>query len=110
VKQTLYSAILDNGIILLGEELPDLESVAVAFHVPAGGIHDGPGRCGLASLTSEMMLRGAGTRDSRGLIEDFAMAGINWSNAVSTTHATYFGAMVARRLHHPPAAAAGGSV
>ena len=98
MKQTLYSAILDNGIILLGEELPDLESVAVAFHVPAGGIHDGPGRCGLASLTSEMMLRGAGTRDSRGLIEDFAMAGINWSNAVSTTHATYFGAMVARRL------------
>ena len=98
MKKTLYSAILDNGIILLGEELPDLESVAVAFHVPAGGIHDGPGRCGLASLTSEMMLRGAGTRDSRGLIEDFAMAGINWSNAVSTTHATYFGAMVARRL------------
>jgi len=72
--------------------------VAVAFHVPAGGIHDGPGRCGLASLASEMMLRGAGCRDSRQLIEDFAMAGINWSNAVSTTHATCFGAMVARRL------------
>ena len=98
MKQTLLSATLDNGIVLLGEELPDLESVAVAFHVPAGGIHDGPGRCGLASLTSEMMLRGAGDRDSRQLVEDLALAGINWSNAVSTTHATYFGAMVARRL------------
>jgi predicted Zn-dependent peptidase len=98
VKQTLHSATLENGIVLLGEELPDLESVAVAFHVPAGGIHDGPGRCGLASLTSEMMLRGAGNRDSRTLVEDLALAGINWSNAVSTTHATYFGAMVARRL------------
>ncbi|MGA0041376.1 MAG: M16 family metallopeptidase, partial [Pirellulales bacterium] len=98
MKQTLHSATLENGIVLLGEELPDLESVAVAFHVPAGGIHDGPGRCGLASLTSEMMLRGAGNRDSRTLVEDLALAGINWSNAVSTTHATYFGAMVARRL------------
>jgi predicted Zn-dependent peptidase len=98
VKQTLHSATLDNGIVLLGEELPDLESVAVAFHVPAGGIHDGPGRCGLASLSSEMMLRGAGDRESRQLVEDFALAGINWSNAVSTTHATYFGALVARRL------------
>jgi len=98
VKQTLLSATLDNGIVLLGEELPDLESVAVAFHAPAGGIHDGEGRCGLASLTSEMMLRGAGDRDSRQLVEDLAMAGINWSNAVSTTHATYFGAMVAKRL------------
>ena len=98
MKQTLLSATLDNGIVLLGEELPDLESVAVAFHAPAGGIHDGEGRCGLASLTSEMMLRGAGDRDSRQLVEDLAMAGINWSNAVSTTHATYFGAMVAKRL------------
>ncbi len=98
MKQTLHSATLDNGIVLLGEELPDLESVAVAFHVPAGGIHDGPGRCGLASLSSEMMLRGAGDRESRQLVEDFALAGINWSNAVSTTHATYFGALVARRL------------
>ncbi|NBP81871.1 insulinase family protein [bacterium] len=87
MKQTLLSATLDNGIVLLGEELPDLESVAVAFHAPAGGIHDGEGRCGLASLTSEMMLRGAGDRDSRQLVEDLAMAGINWSNAVSTTHA-----------------------
>ncbi len=98
MKQTLHSTTLDNGIVLLGEELPDLESVAVAFHVPAGGIHDGPGRCGLASLSSEMMLRGAGDRESRQLVEDFALAGINWSNAVSTTHATYFGALVARRL------------
>ena len=98
MKQTLLSATLDNGIVLLGEVLPELESVAVAFHAPAGGIHDGPGRCGLASLTSEMMLRGAGERDSRQLVEDLAMAGINWSNAVSTTHATYFGAMVAKRL------------
>lgn len=98
MKQTLHSATLGNGIVILGEELPDLESVAIALHVPAGGIHDGPGRCGLANLAGEMMLRGAGDRGSRQLVEDLAMAGINWSHAVSTTHATFFGSMVARRL------------
>ena len=38
VHQTLFSTTLDNGIVLLGEELPGLESIAVAFHTPAGEI------------------------------------------------------------------------
>ena len=66
MKQSLFSATLDNGITLVGEQLPDLESVAVAFHLPGGGVHDGPGRCGLATLTGEMCLRGAG--DRRGVL------------------------------------------
>ena len=57
MKQTIFSTTLDNGIVLLGEELPGLESVAIAFHTPAGAVHDGPGRCGLATLSGEMMLR-----------------------------------------------------
>ena len=66
VKQTLFSATLRNGIVLLGESLPGLESVAIAFHTPAGAIHDGLGRCGLATLSGEMMLRGAGARTGSG--------------------------------------------
>jgi predicted Zn-dependent peptidase len=98
--QSLLTARLDNGITLLGEELPELESVAVAFHVPAGGIHDGPGRCGLATVTGEMCLRGAGPRSSRQIVEDLEGAGVQWSHAVSTTHVSFSGAMVARHLPH----------
>lgn len=98
MKQALYSATLDNGLTLLGEQLPGLESAAVAFHTPAGSIHDGPGRCGLATLAGELCLRGAGPRTSREVVEAFEMAGVQWSQAVSTTHASFSGAMVARQL------------
>jgi len=98
VKQTLFSATLDNGIVILGEELPGLESVAIAFHTPAGAVHDGPGRCGLATLSGEMMLRGAGDRSSREVVEALEGAGVQWSQSVSTSHASFAGAMVARQL------------
>ena len=98
LKQTLLSATLDNGITLLGEHLPDLESVAVAFHAPAGAIHDGPGRSGLAALSGEMCLRGAGDRTGRQIVEALEGAGVQWAQAVSTSHASFSGAMVARQL------------
>lgn len=98
MKQTLFSATLPNGIVLLGEHLPGLESVAIAFHTPAGAVHDGPGRCGLATLAGEMMLRGAGDRDTRQIVEDLEGAGVQWAQAVSTSHASFSGAMVARQL------------
>jgi predicted Zn-dependent peptidase len=98
VQQTLHSTTLANGIVVLGEYLPGLESVAIAFHAPAGAVHDGAGRCGLATLSGEMMLRGAGDRTSRQIIEALEGGGVQWSQAVSTSHASFSGAMVARQL------------
>lgn len=98
MKQQLHSATLDNGIVLLGEHLPDLESVAVSFHVPVGSIHDPAGQCGLATLAGELCLRGAGSRSSRQIVEDLESAGVQWSQGVSTTHTSFSGAMVARQL------------
>jgi len=98
VKQSLHSATLDNGITVVGESLPDLQSVAVSFHAPGGSIHDPAGRCGLATVAGEMCLRGAGDRDSRSLIEALESAGVQWSQGVSSTHMSFSGAMVARQL------------
>jgi predicted Zn-dependent peptidase len=98
LKQTLHSTTLDNGIVLLGESLPGLESVSVVFHVPAGAVRDPAGACGLATLTGEMMLRGAGDRDSRRIVEDLEHAGVQWSQGVSTSLASFSGSMVARQL------------
>ena len=94
MKQQIHSATLDNGIVLLGESMPGVESVALAFHVPAGGIHDPVGRCGLATLAGELCLRGAGERTSREIVETLEGAGATWGHTVSTTHTSYFGAMV----------------
>ncbi len=106
MKQQLFTATLDNGITLLGEHLPGVESVSLAFHAPAGAVHDSgmaradapAGRCGLATLAGELMLRGAGPRSSREIIEDLENVGVQWAQAVSSTHASFSGAMVARQL------------
>lgn len=98
MKQSLFSATLDNGIVLVGESLPGLESASIAFHTPAGAVYDSPGRCGLATLSGEMMLRGAGPRTSREIVESLEGLGVQWSQAVSTSHASFAGAMVARQL------------
>jgi len=98
LKQELFYATLDNGITVLGENMPGVESVAVSVHVPAGGIHDPQGRCGLATLAGEMCLRGAGDRTSRQIVESLEDAGASWSHAVSATHTSFSAAMVARQL------------
>lgn len=98
MKQILHTATLANGITVLGEQMPGVESVAVAFHTPAGALHDPPGRCGLATLAGELCLRGAGERTSRQVVETLEDAGVSWSHAVSTTHTSFSGAMVARQL------------
>ncbi len=98
MKQSLSSATLDNGVTILGDHLPDLESAAVAIHAPAGAVHDAPGRSGLATLAGELCLRGAGDRTSREVVEALEHAGVQWSQTVSATHGSFSGAMVARRL------------
>ena len=105
MKQTLQTATLDNGIILLGEFLPGVESVSVSFHVAAGSICDsfatdetGRSCCGLATLAGELMLRGAADRDSKQLVAALDNAGVQWSQSVSMSHGSFAGAMVARQL------------
>ena len=105
MKQTLQTATLDNGIILLGEFLPGVESVSVSFHVAAGSICDsfatdetGRSCCGFATLAGELMLRGAADRDSKQLVAALDNAGVQWSQSVSMSHGSFAGAMVSRQL------------
>ena len=105
MKQTLQTATLDNGIILLGEFLPGVESVSVSFHVAAGSICDsfatdetGRSCCGLATLAGELMLRAPADRDSKQLVAALDNAGVQWSQSVSMSHGSFAGAMVSRQL------------
>ena len=105
MKQTLQTATLDNGITLLGEFLPGVESVSVSFHVAAGSVCDsfatdetGRSCSGLATLAGELMLRGAADRDSKQLVAALDNAGVQWSQSVSMSHGSFAGAMVSRQL------------
>jgi predicted Zn-dependent peptidase len=89
---------MNNGMTLLGEVMPWLESAAFSFSIPAGCQHDPPDRRGLASFVCEMAQRGAGLLDSRQLLERLEMLGVDSSSSVSLYGTHFSGAMPAERL------------
>jgi predicted Zn-dependent peptidase len=98
MSTTILSHTLANGMALIGEPTPSVESAAFTFLLPAGCSHDPAGRAGLASLTSEMMLRGAGPRDSRTWLNDLENLGVERGESVGVAHASYHGATLKDNL------------
>ncbi|MEM6654172.1 MAG: pitrilysin family protein [Planctomycetota bacterium] len=91
----IYSHALPCGMTLVGEPSDAFESAAFHFVVPCGRRHDPSGLAGLASLTCEMTLRGAGDRDSRGLINSLERLGVERGESVGVSHTVYTGSLVA---------------
>jgi predicted Zn-dependent peptidase len=98
VTQKIFNHTLANGLTLVAEEMPWLESAAFALLTPAGCALEPADRLGLASLTCEMTQRGAGERDSRRFLEDLENLGADTSASVSIAHTSFGGAMPAESL------------
>jgi predicted Zn-dependent peptidase len=96
--QQIYSHRLANGLTLVAEAMPWLESAACALLVPAGCMFDPLDRAGLGNLTCEMIQRGAGSRNSRQLVDDLENLGADTSASVSIAHMSFGGAMPATNL------------
>lgn len=98
MSQTIHSHTFANGLTLVAEPMPWVESAAFTFLVPAGCLYDPPERAGRASYACEMMLRGAGDRDSRQLVERLENLGVERSEGVSDAHTSFGGASLASSL------------
>ncbi len=88
----------DNGLTLLVEQMPWLESAAVTFLVPAGCQRDPAAQPGLAKLTAEMLQRGCGDLPSRELEQAMDQLGLARSTAVTNYHTRLSAAMPATHL------------
>jgi predicted Zn-dependent peptidase len=98
VTTEILSHRLANGMVLVGEPMPSFESVAFSFLVPSGCSYDPAGRAGMASLTGEMMLRGAGPRDARAWISELENLGVERGESVGVAQANYSGATLRGNL------------
>lgn len=79
MRQKLHQSILTGGMTLVAERMDHLHSVAVRILIPAGGIHDPPRKNGLSNLLTEMLDRGAGSRNSKQLSDAFESLGVDYS-------------------------------
>ena len=87
-----------NGVTLLAELVPHVQSVAATFLVPAGS-KDDPSKCrGLAAAVCEMMSRGCGERDSREFVLELDNLGVERNESVSPMYAAFGFATLAEQF------------
>jgi predicted Zn-dependent peptidase len=98
VSQEVYHHTFANGLTLLAERMSEVRSAALNFLVPAGCVYDPPRHLGLATVLTELIVRGAGPRDSRELMLALDNLGLDRSESVGQLHLRFWGATLADNL------------
>src|ERR671923_323087 len=96
--QEIYQHTFANGLTLLAERMDHVRSAALNFLVPAGCVYDPPEHLGVASVLSDLITRGAGTRNSRELTLALDNLGLDRDESVGSMHIRFWGATLARNL------------
>jgi predicted Zn-dependent peptidase len=90
--------ILKNGMVLLGEPMEAVGSVAFGFMLPAGAAMLPEGCCGAANIVADWVFRGAGDKNSRQLSDSLDGLGLHRISSVGSSHITIGAALEADNL------------
>src|SRR6516165_39519 len=94
----IFQHTFPNGLTLLAERMEHVRSAALNFLVPAGCTQDPPRHLGVASVLSDLITRGAGSRNSRELSLALDNLGLDRDESVGGIHMRFWGATLARNL------------
>jgi predicted Zn-dependent peptidase len=93
-RSQFYTHQLSNGLQLLGERMPDFESVAVAFHVRTGARDEPDPRIyGVSHFLEHMVFKGTATRSAEEISLAFNNIGAEF-NAFTSLEQTFYYARV----------------
>lgn len=98
VQQEQFQHQYDNGLVLVAQQMPWLQSAAFSINLPAGCRYDPADKIGVSNFTCEMVQRGCGALDSRQFVEALERNGIDYNSSSSVYHMHFGGAMCADRL------------
>ena len=98
MTQVIHRFQLPNGLLVLFEPMTDVQSASLSLLLPAGGTRDLPGRCGTASVLSEMFNRGADGFSAREFCAALDNLGLQRSIQTGSAHITVSAATTADRL------------
>jgi predicted Zn-dependent peptidase len=89
---------LSNGLSVIIEEMPHVESVSYDLLLPGGFVCDPADRIGAGLILGELVGRGAGPLNSRQLSEAFDNLGIRHGEGVGTDRYAFSGSLVSDSL------------
>ncbi len=98
MAERLHRRILDNGMVLLGEPMEGVESVAFNLMLPAGASALPEGCCGAPSVIADWIFRGAGSRSSRQLSDALDGLGLHRASSVGSAHISIGAALESANL------------
>jgi predicted Zn-dependent peptidase len=91
-----------NGLVLVAETMPGVQSAAFTLLLPAGAAYEGAQGLdlngGAATMAAEWISRGAGPRDSRELLTALDNLGVSHAESAQTVHTSLAGATLGRNL------------
>ncbi len=90
--------VYSNGLVLVAEPMPGVQSAAFTFLLPAGAAYEPQGRGGTAAMLAEWVTRGAGDRDSRELLTALDNLGVSHGEGAQTVHTGMSAATLGRNL------------
>jgi len=82
----IHTNSFQSGLIGIAEPIPGVRSAALHWLLPAGSACDPPDKLGIAAVTQEVLLRGAGELDSRAHADAMDRIGAAKSASVGTYH------------------------
>jgi predicted Zn-dependent peptidase len=99
---TIEQHIFPNGLVLLAEPMPYVQSAAFTMLLPAGVAYEGADGLnlggGAATMAAEWITRGAGQRDSRQLLTALDNLGVSHAESAQTLHTSIAAATLGRNL------------
>ena len=91
-----------NGLVLVAEAMPGVQSAAFTLLIPAGAAYEAADGVnvggGAATMLAEWITRGAGARDSRELLTALDNLGVSHSESAQTLHTSMSAATLGRNL------------
>lgn len=94
-RQAIFQHRFNNGLTLVAQSMPWLESAAFSCAVPSGCSRERTDQRGLANFCCEMVFRGSSRFDNRGLVEKLEGLGCDYFSSTSVYHSYFGGAMPA---------------
>ncbi len=98
MPQQIDTHTFPNGLTLLAERMDHVRSATMYFLIPAGFTHDPVGQEGISTLMCEMLVRGAGNRDSKKLALDLDNLGADRGESVGPFNLVLSAGTLARNL------------
>ncbi len=98
----IHQHVYPNGLVLLAETMPGVQSAAFTMLLPAGVAYEGADGLelggGAATMTAEWITRGAGERDSREFLTALDNLGVSHAESAQTLHTSVAAATLGRNI------------